>query len=92
MMHIDPLPSPAGAVVGDWCHPSDFLEDAFRCLTWSRHDAAGVVVAVQGEQYGDGRIERYVGVDGLDVDLAAGAARQLAATLLDAADALDGLR
>jgi hypothetical protein len=86
------LPIPAAAVVGDWCEYSDFLGDTFRCLTWSRHDGGGVVVAVQGEQYGDGRVERYVAVEGFDVDLRAAAARQLAAALLDAADALDGLR
>jgi hypothetical protein len=62
MTTIPDLPIPAGAVAGDGydtggCdHPDDF----HHTLTWARHDAAGVCVAVTGQQYLDGRIDRYV--------------------------------
>jgi hypothetical protein len=84
------LPKPAGSVAGDW-QLFNFPEDTHRVLTWSRHDAAGVVVAVEGTQYADGRIDRAVVVrpESADVELTAANARRLAAALLDAADAMD---
>jgi hypothetical protein len=87
-MNLNQLPIPPGAVVGDWCDRS------FRPLTWSRHDAAGAVISVDGTQYGDGTIERRITLISAtaDSELEASAARQLAAGLLDAADALDALR
>ncbi|MEE6177550.1 hypothetical protein [Mycobacterium sp. 050134] len=89
---IPDLPIPAGAVAGDWCDTECVaLEDAFRFLTWSRHDASGVVVAVGGMQFGDGHVERNVTLlaESRDVDLTAAGARWLAAALLNAADALE---
>lgn len=85
---------PANAAAGAWFflnsrHP----DEAYRHLTWARFDAAGLVVAVEGAQYGDGRVERLVALDGGRIELARPAdARQLAAALLDAADALEALR
>ncbi|KUI29479.1 hypothetical protein AU196_03875 [Mycobacterium sp. IS-1742] len=78
--------------MGDW-HRSEHPEDVFRCLTWSRHDAAGLVVAVEGAQYADGRIERHVAAYPIAgcLELAAADARRLAGALLDAAEVLDGL-
>ena len=37
------LPVPAGAVAGDWDQLTDAPDDLLRFLTWSRHDAAGVL-------------------------------------------------
>ena len=87
------VPVPAGAVVGDWENLSEHVEDmdVFRFLTWSRHDAAGVVVAVEGTQYGDGGVDRYIALrpESFRDELTAADARRLAAGLLDAADSLD---
>src|SRR5689334_4549520 len=65
-----------------------------RRLTWSRHDAAGVIVAVAGAQFADGYVERSVELqaESPDVELTAAAARMLAAALLNAADSFDRLR
>lgn len=93
MTTIPHLPAPpAGAVAGDWFDIGD--PDGHRMLTWSRHDVAQARVAVEGTQYVDGRLERRVTLysDSCDVELSAAGARQLAAALLDAADALDALR
>lgn len=86
---IPDWPRPTGAVAGDW-HFLDSLhpEDAYRPLAWARFDAGRVVVAVRGPQFGDGRIQRFVAVDAIELASSA-AARQLAAGLLNAADALD---
>ncbi|WP_322860114.1 hypothetical protein U8D42_12735 [Mycobacterium europaeum] len=84
-------PIPAGAVAGDWFDVGD--PDAHRMLTWSRHDVIQVRITVEGTQYVDGRVERRVTLypNSSDVDLTAAGARQLAAALLNAADALDML-
>jgi len=42
------LPVPAGATADDWSDLTDIDGDMARSLTWSRHDAAGVGVAVDG--------------------------------------------
>lgn len=49
-------PIPAGAVAGDWFEFSGVPGDVLRHLTWSRHDAAGVVVAVECTQDGDDQL------------------------------------
>lgn len=88
---IPDVPVPVGAVPGDWCFlGSPYPEEAYRSLTWARFDAAGIVVAIEGAQYGDGRVHRFVGVDGTELASSVDA-RQLAAALLNAADALDEL-
>jgi hypothetical protein len=88
------VPVPAGAAAGDWCDDTDFLEDVYRSLVWSRHDAAGIAVAVEGEQYVDGSVVRYVvlRLASADAELTAAGSRQLAAALLDAADSIDSVR
>jgi hypothetical protein len=86
---VPDLPIPTDAVPGDWTCLTGHAEDWIRTMTWSRHDAAGAVVAVQGAQYADGRIERYIYFDDVPDELTAAGARQLAAALLDAADAAD---
>jgi hypothetical protein len=57
------------------------------------HDAAGVGVAVVGEQYSDDRVESHIALyDAAGKILSATEARMLAAGLLDAADVLEQLR
>ncbi|WP_226864381.1 hypothetical protein [Mycolicibacterium baixiangningiae] len=93
--NIRRIPVPVGAVAGDWPGPGTHPEDLMRFLTWSRHDAAGAVVAVEGVQYADGRVAEpqiVVYPGGASLELTASTSRQLAAALLDAADALEGLR
>lgn len=86
------LPVPPGATADDWHDQSDNLGPA-RFLTWSTHDAADVGVAVTGEQFADGRIDRRITVyDANSRNLNAAQARMVAAGLLNAADALDQLR
>lgn len=86
MTAIQPdVPVPAGAVVGGWFFlNSGQPEEAYRRLVWARFDTAGIIVAVAGAQYGDGRVERFIEVDD-SLELDAGTARQLASALLDAA-------
>jgi hypothetical protein len=95
MTYIDipHLPIPTGAFAGDWNPFTGHPDDLLRFLTWSRHDAAGVVVAVEGAQYADGRVDRYIRLcaSSEDLELTPAAARKFAAALLDAADALDSL-
>lgn len=85
------IPVPSGATAHEWQYPSFSLEDVWRDLEWSRHDAGDCVVVVQGSQYTDGRVDRYIAVHppGVCEELTAAGARQLAAALLDAADSLD---
>ena len=86
------LPIPAGATADDWCDLTDIEGDVTRSLTWSRHDAARVGVAVDGWQYADGRVTRWVSLYDTECkELTAEGARQLAAALLDAADELERL-
>ncbi|MGA5466588.1 hypothetical protein [Mycobacterium sp. NPDC050041] len=90
--HLLRLPRPVGAVIGDW-HLSEYVEDIYRTLTWSRHDVAGTMIAVEGAQYADGRIERHVVALPYcaDFELTAADARRLAGALLDAAEVVDRL-
>lgn len=91
--NIPNLPVPAGATADDW--PSITADGVLvRTLVWSEHDTEKVGVSVCAEQYGDdGRFTPEIvlfACDGASLDAAA--ARQLAAALLDAADALDRLQ
>ena len=52
------LPIPPGATAGDWL--TDYRGEGARSLEWSKHDAAGIGVAVDGWQFVDGRVERCV--------------------------------
>lgn len=86
-------PIPAGAVAGEWFEFTGVPGDVLRHLTWSRHDAAGVVVTVEGDQAGDGQlISQCISLYERIEDLSAAGARQLAAALLNAADSLDALQ
>jgi len=52
------LPISPGATAGDWL--TDYSGEGARSLEWSKHDAAGIGVAVDGWQFVDGRVERCV--------------------------------
>lgn len=87
------LPVPPGAEADEWMIPTEFPEDVVRFLTWSRHDTDKIGVAVEGSQYGDGRVDRSIGPYDNKMtdyrDLTTTDARQLAAALIEAADELD---
>ena len=86
-------PLPAGATTdGTWSDLLDVEGDCVRALEWSRHDAAGVGVGVDGWQHLDGRVDRHISLYDADKELSAEGARLLAAALIEAADALDELR
>lgn len=87
--HTD-LPVPAGATASDWDSTSI---DGMPCrsLQWSRHDTAKVGVGVDGFQYANGEVIRFVAIDLGHDDLGADDARALAAKLTEAADAMDRL-
>jgi hypothetical protein len=51
-------PTAPGATAGDWL--TDCSGEGARSLEWSKHDAAGIGVAVDGWQFEDGRVERCV--------------------------------
>jgi len=79
------VPVPHGAIeVGDWAgHRS-------RTVLWSNWGDGWV--QVDGRQHADGQVDAAVSVYGGDGEqLDAAQARKLAAALLNAADALDGL-
>jgi hypothetical protein len=83
--------TPDGATwVGDWETYDGAGGLQARSVKWSEHDVGNV--AVDGRQWPDGTVDAsvslYVG-DGAELN--AGQARQLAAALLDAADALDDI-
>ena len=83
------LPIPPGATAGDWL--TDYRGEGARSLEWSKHDAAGIGVAVDGWQFVDGRVARCVSLyDTAGRELTADDARQLGAALLEAADVIDG--
>ena len=84
MTECPDVPIPPGATADDWCRLTGQPAALIRFLTWSHHDAAGIGVTVDGAQYPDGRVERYVSVYGDNVTLTAAQARQLAAALLAA--------
>jgi hypothetical protein len=85
------LPIPAGADTDGWHNLTDRPGELIRYLSWSSHDAAGVGVGVDGAQYADGLVERYIRLYDADKELSADEARQLAAALIQAANALDAL-
>ncbi|KUH90629.1 hypothetical protein [Mycobacterium sp. IS-1556] len=87
-INVPNLPVPAGAAADEWC---DLLEgpDAIRSLNWSKHDAAGVGVGVDGLQYGDGRVDRFVTIYADNPELTADEARAVAVALNEAAAALE---
>ncbi len=86
-------PLPAGATTdGTWSDLRDVEGDCVRSLEWSRHDAAGIGVAVDGWQHLDGRVESHVSLYDAEKELTAESARQLAAALLEAADELERLQ
>lgn len=93
-LQVAGIQTPAGAVADDWHNPSGHIEDVSRTLTWSIHDVDDSTVAVQGEQYADGRVQRSILMlpEGRDSDLTSDQARQIAAALVAAADVLDGLQ
>ena len=91
--HTPNLPIPAGATADrDW--PSITSDGVpVRGLVWSEHNTAKVGLSIYGQQYGDdGRWTRAISLFGDDVELTAGEARELAAKLLEAADAMDRLQ
>lgn len=83
------LPVPPGATADDWSEP--VAGEMARSLTWSRHDAAGVGVNVDGLQYNDGQVSRSISLYDTDKELTSADARALAAALLEAADEYDRL-
>jgi hypothetical protein len=86
------LPIPLGADADGWHNLTDRRSGQVRYLSWSSHDAAGVGVGVEGAQYDDGLVERHIGLYDVEAkELGADDARQLAAALIQAADALDAL-
>ena len=85
------LPVPPGATADDWCELTTDTSDLIRFLTWSKHDTDKIGVAVDGQQFSDGRVERQVMMYDSDMPLTAEDARKLAAALLEAAEELDRL-
>lgn len=85
---------PAGATADPWDLDDPLLPDSMRSLNWSTHDTAKVGVGVDGFQYGDGTVARFVALYPGDKDreLDADDARELAAALVEAAAALDEIR
>ena len=86
------VPIPAGAAADDW--PSVAHDGTLvRALTWATHDTGKCSVEICGSQFADtGLFDRAIAVFGADdTELSAEEARQLAAALLDAADALERL-
>ena len=87
------IPLPAGATTDGWLSVRHDDGDAIRCLEWSRHDtgmAAGV--SVDGWQDEHGRVDRHIGLYDVPDEMTADDARRLAATLIEAANALDALQ
>jgi hypothetical protein len=85
------LPIPAGATADDWV--LDYSGAGCRSLEWSRHDTGKVGVAVDGWQTESGEVTRSVSLYDTEAkELTADDARQLAAKLVEAADALERLQ
>lgn len=90
MSTLPDLPIPSGAVADRWWYLDDTdPAEAFRCLTWERVEVAGIVVGLEGVQFGNGCVDRFVVVE-KTIELSCAAdVRRLAAALLGAADSLE---
>lgn len=91
------LPVPEGATADDWSawadEPHDFDTDGIgRSVEWSRHDAGGVGVVIDGVQFADGRVSKAISLYDTDRGLSVSDARDLAAALVTAADELERLQ
>lgn len=87
------LPVPAGATADEWDSFCSTTGQLCRPLEWSRHDTDIVGVSVDGTQYSDGRVVRMISLyDVEDKGLNANSARELAAKLIEAADAMEALQ
>ncbi|MFA7510512.1 MAG: hypothetical protein WCZ29_08520 [Mycolicibacterium vanbaalenii] len=86
------IPVPAGATTDGWFSIRSSDGDAMRSLEWSRHDTENMGVSVGGWQHEDGQISRHIGLFDIPDELTAEDARHLAAALVAAADALEGLQ
>lgn len=85
------VPRPDGAGVGDWELHTDGSGWS-RSLTWSEVAVGQMAVGVDGRQRTDWTIERGVTVyNDEGIELSSEQARELAAAILAAADALDRL-
>lgn len=86
------LAVPPGATAGGW----DSIDNngvLIRSLEWSHHDTEKVGVTVDGWQGANGTTTRGVSIYGADGEtLTAIEARQLAAALAEAADAMEALQ
>lgn len=91
-MVLSDIAPPADAVtIHDWMEWGDGLYQRL-FTSWSREvGSEGGSVAVCGFQFNDGRVERHIAYTEGDESLTAEQARHLAATLVEAADALDGM-
>lgn len=89
MVLADVAPPTDAVVVHDWMEWGD---GSYQRLftSWSRKVGGGGSVDVHGFQFNDGRVERLIAYTEGDESLTAEQARQLAATLAEAADVLDG--
>lgn len=84
------LAVPAGAHAGDWDSLTD-AGDLSRSLEWGRFDTEKVGVGIDGFQEATGEVSRSINLYPSRQDLDADDARALAAKLVEAADAMDGL-
>ncbi|BBZ38741.1 hypothetical protein [Mycobacterium conspicuum] len=88
------LPIPAGATAGEWDSIDNETGLLVRSLVWSEHDTGRVGVNVDGFQDASGAVTRGVSI--YDVpegdSLTAIEARELAAALVEAANAMDALQ
>jgi hypothetical protein len=92
MSNAPTIPVPAGATADEWNAITSAIGDTVRSLEWSRHDAAGIGVAVDGWQDSTGQVSRCISLYDTECkELTAEDARQLAAALIEAADELDRL-
>lgn len=92
-IHTPNLPVPAGATaVEEWYAPTEFPEDFTRSLTWFERRLGKVGVSIEGAQFGDGHVDRYISVwQAENKELTPSEARELAAAVLEAADELERL-
>lgn len=89
MQSTPDLPVPAGFTADDRTILTD-SQSLVRFVTWSKHDAARVALAVDGAQYGDGHVDSHISLYDTECkELTAADARALAAALIGAADALE---
>ncbi|MBV5244332.1 hypothetical protein KUF57_12385 [Mycolicibacterium sp. PAM1] len=83
---------PEGATVDGWYSVRSSDGDAIRSLEWSRHDVAGIGIAVGGTQSENGDVTQAIVLFDVPDELTAGDARSLAVKLVEAADALERLQ